>query len=159
MAVALVALYGFQREAPEMLQVQELDSVINVKALAYGMNLYAADYDGVYPNANSIKPIKVVTLPYVKTKDCWKTKNAKSEIRLNFSVAGVAVKSVKDPAETALFYESKPWSDGRRAVSFVDGGAALKSTHDWAQLSTGLVLRLPKAAKPLPDRVGASWKD
>jgi hypothetical protein len=141
------------------MEVQELDSVINVKALAFAMNLYAADYDGVYPNAKSIKPIKVVLYPYGKSRDSWKTKNEKSEIRLNFSVAGAATKSIKDPAGTALFYESKPWPDGRRAASFVDGGAALLGAHDWAHASTSLVLVVPRVAKPLPDSVGASWKD
>lgn len=162
LAVAAALPAGFiagQREMPPQAKIHQLDALLNVKQLAVALNAYAADNDGVFPNVRDIKTLKVVTYPYVKTKDAWKTANPMSEIRFNVSVGGMARKDIKDPAGTVVFYESKPWPDGRRAVSTCDGGGRLVERHEWALAALSLVLNLPKAARPLPDSIGRTWKD
>jgi hypothetical protein len=58
-----------------------------------------------------------------------------------------------------IFYEAKPWPDGRRGASFVNGGAKLLATHEWSKASLSLLLTLPKKAGFLPDALGKTWKD
>lgn len=154
-----LGLLGFQKQLPVPMQVQQLDAVVNVKTLATAMNLYASDADGIYPNVENIKSLKVVTLPYVKDKKAWKTENPKSEIRFNFSVGGMLTEAIPEPDKTTMFYESKTWPDARRAVSFVSGKAGLLTPSEWATAALTLALLKPKAAKPLPATLGSTWKD
>ncbi|AIE87367.1 hypothetical protein [Fimbriimonas ginsengisoli] len=159
-AVAVASAVGFQRQLSPQLQVKQIGAVVNTKALAIALNMYAEDADGIYPNVRNLKSLKVVTWPYVKDKSTWKTENPKSEIRFNSSVGGVAKASIKNPAEIVMFYESKPWPDGLRAVSFVDGHARLVHTFDWGKIAGTLVNRdLAKVALPLPEDLGKAWKD
>jgi len=159
LAALPVALLAFQKELTPLVKVQQLTAVINLKSLAVGMNVYANDFDGVYPNVKDIKTLKVVTLPYMKTKDVWKTANPKSEFRLNGAINGVAVKDITEPAKMVMFYESKPWTDNRRPVVFVDGNAQAVSAHEFAAAAMTFLTALPKAAKQLPDSIGKTWKD
>ena len=153
------ALDSLQQPMAPAELVRQLDAVINLKQIALAMNQYAAEHDGAYPFAKDMKTLKVVTYPYVKTKDAWRTTNPRSEFRMNYSLGGVVTKDVKDASGTVLLYESRPWRDGRRAVAFVDGSARLLPAHEWAVASLSLLANLPRKGDPLPESIGKNWKD
>jgi hypothetical protein len=160
LAAVPLALFGFQRQLSPVTQVKQLRAVLGVKSLALALNAYAADADDTYPNVQNLNSLKVVTLPYVKDKTLWKTDNPKSEIRFNNAVGGVVRSSIAEPKDTVIFYESKPWPDNSRAVSFVDGNGRLLTAHDWARSAMTLILHdVKKTAEPLPASLGKSWKD
>lgn len=156
---ALGVLYGFQKPASDATQIKQLTSLIDVKMLGVATTVYASDWDNVYPFVTNVKSLKVVTFPYVKDKKYWRTENPKGEIHFNFSLGGARVKDIADPGKVPMYYESQPWSDRSRAVSFVDGSGRMVSSLDWGETASRLLLHLPKAGKPLPVSTGNAWKD
>ena len=128
----------------------------NGKQLGLGLHLYCADFDDILPWPQSIITMKGVTYPYIKNKSIWTTYNpAKSQFLFNSALGGVSMNSVQDPVGTPLYYESKPWPDGRRIVVYVDGHARIESADAWATISKKLKGKWKRAAaKPLPKNHG-----
>lgn len=126
----------------------------NAKQMALGVMIYMSDYDDVLPYPQSVAAVKFVTYPYIKNKDIYKTLNPNGgQFLFNNAIGGVEAAIVENPADTILWYESKAWPDGRRAVAFLDGHAKLVNPEEWKRVEKSLRLKLKRKAKPLP----ANW--
>ncbi len=124
----------------------------NIKQVSVGMLMYGADNDDLYPYVQTVKTIHALTAPYIKNDAIWKTSNPNgSQFLFNMCLAGTSMSDTPEPAGTPMFYESKPWPDGRRAVAFTDGHAKLLRQEEWDALQPMLHLKIKRIAKkPLP---------
>lgn len=133
-------------------------SLSNIKQISTAMLIYCADYDDVTPYVQSTKGSFEVMYPYMKSKEITKSLNPNgSKFVLNMAVAGINMSSIEMPSETILFYEDKPWPDGKRLVSFTDSSARMVDEAEWERLKATLNLKLPKVGKPLPATLGSTW--
>lgn len=143
--------------APDMPE-DRTQTLSNVKQASVALMIYAADYDDVIPYVQSSKGAFEVLMPYAKNKEIFKSLNPNgSKVLLNMAVVGVNIASIPSPAETVLFYESKTWPDGSRAVAFCDGHAKMVAELEWESLKASLNLKLAKSGKPLPATLGSNW--
>ncbi|MCC7230544.1 MAG: hypothetical protein IT203_09115 [Fimbriimonadaceae bacterium] len=148
---------GGATTAPDMPEDRS-QTISNLKQASIAMLMYAGDYDDVIPYVQSTKAAFEVLMPYAKSKDIFKSLNTNgSKILLNMAVAGVNMGSIQNPVETVLFYESKTWPDGTRAVAFCDGHAKMVGEGEWESLKASLNLKLAKSGKPLPATLGSAW--
>lgn len=159
LVIAATGLVAWQ-QAPVELDLKQAETLIGVRALASAMNMYAADFDGIYPNTEDQNGVKVVVQPYVEEKGFWKTLNPqKSDIRFNLSLGGVQKSDVKEPEKTLLIYELNPWPNRQRPVSFVDGSARLVNSVQFLGVAKSLATKLERKAEPLPKSLGKLWKE
>lgn len=130
----------------------------NMKQVGVGMMMYCADFDDMYPWPQSTKAVQYVIRPYLKNMDLWQTANPNGgEVRFNMAIGGVNMVAIEDIANTVMFYESKAWPDGRRAVAFTDGHAKMVTSSEWQKLEATLRKKFPKSAKrPLPLNYGTT---
>ena len=137
---------------------EQMQGLSHAKQAGLGLMIYLADYDDVFPYAQSTKAVQYVTYPYVKTMDVWKTQNPQgSQLLYNISLGGSSATEIESPSATVMFYESRPWSDGRRIVVFADGHVRLCDSGTWEEHKATLGLKLRKVAKPLPLNHGMDW--
>ncbi len=130
----------------------------NLKQVSTAMMIYMADYDDVTPYVQSTKGAFEVMMPYMKSKEITKSFNPNgAKFLLNMAVAGVSAYQIENPSETILFYEDKPWPDGKRAVSFTDTTARMVDEAEWERLKATLNLKLQKTGRPLPATLGSNW--
>lgn len=129
-------------------------AISNLKSAALGMIMYASDFDDELPYVQDSASAFVVTYPYVKSSDMFKSLNPKgSRILFNMAVAGVSMNNVPEPAKTVLYFDEKAWPDGGRPVAFADGHVKYLSASEWAQASKSLHLKLKRTSKPLPPKI------
>lgn len=150
---AKVPYEGMPVPTPEMVSMNGLTSALsNIKQISIGMLMYGADNDDLYPYVQTVKTIHALTAPYIKNDAIWKTTNPNgSQFLFNMCLAGTSMSDTPEPAGTPMFYESKPWPDGRRAVAFTDGHAKLLRQEEWDALQPMLHLKIKRIAKkPLP---------
>ncbi|GIK31146.1 MAG: hypothetical protein HND43_04360 [Armatimonadetes bacterium] len=135
-------------------RAKQSSGLSSAKQLALGMILYTSDWDDVFPWPQSTSKVQEVIEPYLKNDRVWETGNSESSRFLfNMNLGGVSYADIESPAETPMFFESKPWPDGRRIVAFADGSAKLVSADDWSSVEEGLKLKFKRTAKqPLPPR-------
>ncbi|MDR3690126.1 MAG: hypothetical protein P4L46_12150 [Fimbriimonas sp.] len=131
----------------------------NLKQVALATIMYENDYDDVYPAAQGTKAVQFVTYPYLKNGAVWKSLNPNGgKIVFNVGLAGVSSTALPEPANTVMFYESKPWPDGRRGVAFADGHCKFLSEEEWRKYSGHLVPNgVKRPAKFLPINYGANF--
>jgi hypothetical protein len=123
----------------------------NHKQSALAMMIYASDYDDVLPYVQDTRSAFALVLPYTKDTAIFKSVNPNGgRMLLNMAVAGVALTEIPEPAETILFYDSTPWPDGTRLVSFADGHAKFVDAQEWHRIERSLRLKLKRHGKPLP---------
>src|SRR5687768_5264792 len=117
-AVCAFALYGPQA-------TEQTKTLSSAKQIALGAIMYLSDYDDQLPWVQNTETIKAVTYPYIKNLGVWKTANpAKSMFLFNMALGGVVTGTIRERVnKIPLYYESKPWPDGRRAVAYLDGSA------------------------------------
>jgi len=156
-AVAAASAAALQRPMSEEARINQITSLANVKQVTLGLLMYAQDADEVLPYPKSPKALHYAIYPYVKDAAAFKSANEKTEIRFNSALGGVKLKDIPEPPKTVVFYETKNWSDGRRAVGFADGSARLVPAIEWGRLAMSLLLRIPRTAEPLPADYGKGW--
>lgn len=122
----------------------------NMRQVALGALMYGADHDDWLPYAQSTNAIFEELLPYTKVKSVYKSFHPTGRVLFNMSLSGASFAAVTAPSDTPLFYDSEPWSDGRRGVTFADGHFRYVDAATWAELETNLRLSLPRRGKPLP---------
>ena len=148
------------RQTPIENEVKQVETLVNLRGAAAAINLYTADYDGVYPYPHDMKGLKWVVLPYSKDTSIWKTLNPKKgEVRFNMSLGGVARIDIKEPEKAVLLYESNQWPNRQRAVAFPDGGGRLLNPVQWGQHALSLASRIERKAERLPASLGKNWKE
>lgn len=133
-------------------------TLAGLKQVSVAITMYVADYDDVYPAAQSTKAVQYVTFPYCKNFDVWRSYNPNStRFLFNMAISGVSLASIEEPADLIMFYEERPWPNGDRAVAFCDGHVKMVTKEEWSGLESGLRLKLPKSAKPFPMNYGLDW--
>jgi hypothetical protein len=142
---------GIQTTQNEMqLRVQGLD---HAKHLALAYILYLNDYDDTTPYVDETETVRRVTYPYLvpnkgqvrKPIDNWKTMNpAGSEFLINLCLGGISDTNIPKPTYTPLFYENKPWKDGKRIVSFEDGHVQVLGPVEWKEIEKNLHLNIKR---------------
>ncbi|MBX3119626.1 MAG: hypothetical protein KF784_11215 [Fimbriimonadaceae bacterium] len=130
----------------------------NIKQVGTAMMIYMADYDDVFPYAQSTTAAQYVTNPYMKNTSLWTTLNPNGgRILFNTSLGGVSHVVLEDPSKTVMFYESNAWPDGRRCVCFADTSSRFVDQSGWKELAKTLKLKLKRQGKPLPANYGVEW--
>ena len=133
----------------------ERTALSNIKQISTGMMIYGTDYDDITPYAQSTRTVEYVIYPYMKNFELWNTLNPNgSRFLFNMAVAGVNMAGIHDPVGTVMFYESHPWPDGRRLVSFMDSHARFLTEEEWQEVKGSLKLKLKRSAVPLPADYG-----
>lgn len=129
-------------------------AISNLKQAALGMIIYASDFDDELPYVQDSASAFVVTYPYVKSREQFKSRNPQgSRILFNMAIAGVNMNNIPEPAKTVLYFDEKAWPDGGRPVAFADGHVKYLSASEWAQAAKSLHLKLKRTAKPLPPKL------
>ena len=150
LAVACAGLVFAQVSQDPVIVAKKAVSLSNVKQLCLGIIMYENDYDDYVPYVKSVKTLKSVVAPYLKTDKLWDDPNpAGGQYLFNMCLGGVIQAEVPQPATTPLIYESKPWSDGHRAVGFFDGHAKFVTEEVWKTYADNLKLHLKKKGKPI----------
>lgn len=127
----------------------------NLKSLGTGMMMYVADYDDVFPYAQSTKGAQHASMPYYQSEECWRSLNPNGgQILYNVAIGGVSASSLQNPSTVVLFYETKNWPDGKRGVVFADGHVSLLTDDEWKKVEPSLKIKLTKIGKPLPLNYG-----
>ncbi len=137
------------------LSAKKASTLSNMKQISLGMLMYMGDYDDVLPYAQGTEAARYVTYPYIKNASIWQSLNPNgSEFYFNTSIGGANEIDILSPALTVLYYESKVWPDGTRAVAFLDGHVKFLDPEAWAEAAKTLSLKIKKKAKPLPMNYG-----
>ena len=133
---------------------QRTATLSNIKQISTAMVIYLADSDDIFPYVQGTPQLFKLLMPYCKNEEIMKTLNpAGGMFRFNMSLAGVNSTEIAEPANTVMFYESEPWADGSRCVSFADTHAKVVNPEEWAKLQPSLNLKLKRVGKPSPPRV------
>lgn len=129
---------------------KQTQSLSNIKQMALGLLIYAADYDDLFPAAQSTKAVRFVIYPYVKNLDVFRSKNPiGSEFNFNTALSGVSQVDIPDPVGTVLLYEPIAWPDGTRVVAFADGHAKKVNEQTWSSISKTLKAKFKRTAKKM----------
>ena len=138
---------------------EQAKTVENAKQLSIAMIMYAGDNDDILPYVQDTKAAYYVTHPYVKNSSVMKTHNPNGGmLRFNMGIAGVAMTSIEEPANTPMYYDSNAWPDGSRVVAFTDSTTRVISAEDWPSIEANLRRSFPRAAKrPLAPTLGREW--
>lgn len=155
---ALMAPAIGTQETQNMMQLR-LKGIDHAKHIALAYILYENDYDDITPYVDETETVRRVTYPYLKSDhpaqgskvlDNWKTMNPDgSEFLVNLCIGGISETNIPQPAYTPLFYESKPWKDGKRLVAFTDGHVQALDTEGWKKYEPNLHLRIKRWAKKI----------
>ena len=139
-------------DVPAQSDMGQSTALSNIKQISLGMIMYAGDYDDVYPYAQGTNTVRGVIAPYLKNDKLWNTGNPNGgQFVFNMGMAGTLATSIPDPANLVMFYETQPWPDGRRAVSFADGHAKWVEPKVWELMKTHLKPKgIKRVGKPLP---------
>jgi type II secretory pathway pseudopilin PulG len=120
--IAVTGIASLKLRQSDSKQDQQALALKRLKDLAFSTLVYAADYDEVLPSGKSTAQVEEVMLPYVRSKDMYKSPRKGAELKFNLKVAGMALKAIKKPATIQLWYESAP-AGMDPIASFVDGHA------------------------------------
>jgi hypothetical protein len=152
----LAELFNPELQKTRATPASKANALSNLKQITLGMIMYQTDNDDLTPYVQDTKSAFAVTMPYIKNTDLFKSLNpAGSRILLNMAIAGVSDAEIEAPADTILYYDPKPWPDGRRLVGFTDGHVKFVEEQEWPRYEKSLHLKLKHYGKPLP---AAYWK-
>ncbi|MCW5941046.1 MAG: hypothetical protein KIS66_02370 [Fimbriimonadaceae bacterium] len=126
------------------------ETLSRARQLAIACLMYASDYDQALPLARSSAAFQAATYPYHKNRNLQATMNpAGGELAFNAALRGASLTALRNPAETVLIHDTKPWVDGARIAAFADGHAKILSAAEWAKVAASL-----KATYAKPKRRG-----
>lgn len=151
--IVLVAGMSIAQKPRDPLAAKKTQALSNLKQLTVGTLIYASDYDDLLPYTRDTDTVFAVTFPYIKSKELLKSSNPNGgRIEFNLRIGGVALRTIRDPNAVPMFFDSKPWPDSKRPVSFVDGHVIFASPDQWKQFQAQMKKKLARAAKgqPLP---------
>lgn len=118
-----------QSLSPEMAK-KRAQTISNSKQVALGFLLYASDYDDMLPVAKSTGQAQKAVLPYLRSRENWKSENPGSKLLFNTNLSGLSMTVFPKPAQTPLLYETKAWSDGGKVIAYVDGHVKLEPKEE-----------------------------
>lgn len=123
----------------------------NLKQIAIATVMYTADYDDVLPGAQSTPTARALISPYLRSVDAFKTMNPLgSEFRYNTFQAAVNTTVIEEPVGTPIWFESRPWPDGRRMVAYIDGSCGFVTAEMWGPIEAEMKRRYPRSGALLP---------
>ena len=150
-APAAIKEMARQSARPEGTVAERTATLSNIKQISTAMMIFLSDTDDQFPYVQGTPQLFKMMEPYTRNLEVFKTKNpAGGAFRFNMCLAGSGMSDVAQPAETVLFYESEPWADGSRCVSFTDSHAKVVTADEWKKLQPTLNLKLKKHGRPLP---------
>lgn len=123
---------GVAREASHRTQ-----SINNLKQIALGTILYSTDYDDVLPSATSSGQAQELIMPYIKSRSTFQPPYGDKTVYLfNVRLSGKTLTSIEEPAETPMWYESRPNGDPPgRAVARTDGSVKRLTEPEFQELA------------------------
>jgi hypothetical protein len=139
-------------------RTQRSVSLSNIKQCALGIQMYADDFDGMFPYVENMPMLVKVTRPYIRNDATWDTLNLSrpGQFDFNRSLAGVRFGEVVNPAETPMLFDPIAFvpSTGNTGsasflIAFVDGHAMYRSEKRWIEAQPLLRLKLKKHGLPL----------
>lgn len=117
----------------------------HAKVSDIALQLYIADFDDRLPQAAPNAKVLEILDPHVKDKSYFLSVNPMGgRFLFNAHMAGMTMPKLPYPAETIVFYDERPWPDGRRLVAFLDGHVAFVSPERWREL----LAKEPRAVLP-----------
>lgn len=136
--------------------VAKTTSLNNAKQVATAIIIYQADYDDVFPYVESTKHMQEVTLPYVRTREIYKTLNPNrlADLRYNVGIGGMLGTDIEDPAEVPLVFDPVAWPDGKYLVAFADTHAKFVSPEEWGRLQSKMRPNAKRHGKPVVPPTG-----
>ncbi len=144
------------QSTPDMLQLR-LKGIDHAKHIALAYLMYENDYDDITPYVDKTETVRRITFPYLKADhpaqgdkvlDNWKTMNPEGSVFLvNLCLGGISDTQIPEPANTPLFYESKPWKDGKRLVAYSDGHVKVLDSDAWKKAEPYLHLQIKRRVK------------
>jgi guanylate kinase len=109
-------------------RAREAKTLLNIRSLGAAVLLYATDNDNrLPPDMSSASAVRRAVARYVADEGAFTTLNpAGGEFLGNRSLSGATLK-LGDPGlrSVVMFYDSKAWPDGSRAVVWLDGHAGM----------------------------------
>ena len=110
-------------------------AVANAKQVAFGVVMYASDYDDRFPKAEATSQAQSALNPYLKDGSVWTSLNPNGgRLLYNTYLSGVNLASLQDPSGTLLLWDERAWPDGSRTVAYTDGRAATLSREEWDRI-------------------------
>lgn len=153
LGIGIVATGGWQSlpGGTEVSGQRKAQALSKIKQLALGIMIYAADYDDVYPSAQSTGAVKKLVLPYAKDNALWKSLNPNGgRILVNMGVCGVALANIPEPARWPLLFDERAWPDGDHLVAFTDGHGKWIAAREWPSVQPFFTKKLKRVGKPHP---------
>lgn len=103
----------------------------NMKQLNLAMMMYTQDYDNTLPPLKDNAHVQKVLFPYLKNKSLYTCSTTKTAYQVNSALTSkktrkgqvIKLTTILNPAQTVIFYETKPHADGQRSVGYLDGHA------------------------------------
>jgi hypothetical protein len=93
----------------------------NLKQLGTGALMFAQDHKQVFPKAAHFAAASQQLQPYIRNTGVFACPENGKAYLFNTQLSGANLASIKEPAKTPIFKDSKPHVDGSVAVGFVDG--------------------------------------
>lgn len=98
------------------------EALSNIKQIGLATMIYSSDFNDKLPAADSTAKAEDEIYPYIKNRDLFKYRNPNGgQILYNTKLSGVNVTKVPKPVETVMWYDEKPWPDGKMLVCYLDG--------------------------------------
>jgi len=94
----------------------------NLKHISRSVAIYQTDFDDRFPpDMSSVPAASDCLMPYLKNLDVTVSLNPTSPNFLgNSTLSGKQDKDILEPEKTFEFFDSAPWENGTRCVSFTD---------------------------------------
>ena len=103
----------------------------NMRQLGLAMMMYTQDYDNTLPPLKDNVHVQKLLFPYLKNKSLFTCPTTKTAYQVNSALTskktrkgqGIRLATILNPAQTVIFYETKPHADGQRSIGYLDGHA------------------------------------
>ena len=92
----------------------------HAKQLAIAVTEYAQDYDETFPPMQNVSAFQAAVLPYLGDRQAFFNTNGQPFVP-NAALSGVSLASLADPASTALFQDTPPYTGGAPTTGYADG--------------------------------------
>jgi len=129
--------------APVFVQTKAFENqskaLSNAKMIGIATEMYLADHKDRYPAVRDTEQFKKAVAPYLQSPKVWAVLNPKGGgLRFALNLAGVNEAVPEIPGDIPLLYDTQPWPDGKRIVTFADGHTDFVKSQDWPAIERRL---------------------
>jgi|GEM_PF-3251396 len=141
--------------APLFVQTKAFENqskaLTNAKMIGIATEMYLADHKDRYPAVRDTEHFKQAVAPYLQSSKVWISLNPKGGgLCFALNLAGVNEAVPEIPGDIPLLYDSKPWPDGKRIVTFADGHTDFVKSQDWPAIERRLKTKYSRRALKEP---------